>query len=330
MSQLLASLKNKPLRLSRGQQVEGKVVAILKSEVILDLGTKAEGILNSKDIAELLLDLKIGDRLLAYVLIPESESGQVILSIKKQIGPTALNFNKKWDKFIQAQNQKRSLKGRGVEVNKGGVIVEVDGTRGFLPISQVIYTNTHDLESLVGQEIAVQVIEVDPQNNRLIFTQRKEISKALLDKLSEFSVGQKITGRVVAVLPFGMYLEVGGVEGLVRAFDLNKLYQIDQSVTVEVINIDKNLGRLNLSVKSSHRYKVDDVVKGTVSKVGNIGVFVSLNDGASGLIHVSRLEPGAVYQDGQEVTCLIDSIDLEKNRINLVPFITTTKGLIYK
>lgn len=332
MGQLLASLKNKPLKLYRGQQVEGRLVAILAQELVLDLDIKAEGILSKKDIsAELLSKLKIGDKISAYVLIPETQSGQAILSTQRtQTNLKTAVFNKKWDKFIQAQNQKRILKGSGVEVNKGGVIVEVDGTRGFLPISQVIYTKISDLESLIGEDIEVQVIEVDPQNNRLIFTQRKEVSKALLDKLSEYSVDQNVIGKVAAVLPFGVYLEVNGVEGLVRTSDLNRLYQIDQMVEAEVMSIDKNLGRLNLSVKNSHKFKVDDVVQGTVTRVNNIGVFVSLSGGASGLMHISTLEPGALYQEGQEVTCLVDSVDLERRRINLTPFITSTKGLIYK
>lgn len=332
MGQLLASLKNKPLKLYRGQQIEGKLSAILDSELVLDLDIKAEGILSKKEISsEVLSRLKIGDKISAYVLIPEAGSGQAILSTQRaHINPKTVVFSKRWDKFIQAQNQKRTLKGSGVEINRGGVIVEVDGTRGFLPVSQVIYTKISDLASLVGQDIEVQVIEVDPQNNRLIFTQRKEVSKALLDKLSEYSVGQDVIGRVAAVLPFGVYLEVNGVEGLIRASDLNRLYKINQMVEANVVNIDKNLGRLNLSVNGSHKYKVDDVAQGTVTKVSNIGVFVSLSGGTSGLMHISTLEPGTLYQEGQEVTCLVDSIDLERRRINLVPFLTTTKGLIYK
>jgi len=328
MGELLASQTTKPLILFRGQQVEGEIVSKTDKEIILDLGTKSEGIISKRDIPKDQLDnLKAGDKLKAFVYMPENESGQVVLSLDRQVfaihpagvkvhprgglgrggssrggkGRSGRSFD--WFKFREAQNQKSKLQGTVMEVNKGGLIVEAAGARGFLPNSQVgfelLAKSGEGLDNLIGQNLTVTVIEVDQDNNKLIFSERGQISDDTLAKLKEFKANQKVLGKIVAILPFGLVVDIAGTEGLVfisdvsweKVDDLQKQFGVGQELTVLVSGLDAELGRLNLSIKNlsedpfeklSEKYPADEVVKGTVIEVTDKGVAVKLEDPAGG------------------------------------------------
>lgn len=347
MADLLAKQDLKKLSISRGQELVGQVVAITESEVTFDLGTKSEGVLTKKDLSgEQIKSLKIGDKLPVFVTLVENEAGQVLLSLKKAT-PRGIQ-NPKWDKFLSASKEGKTFTGKGVEVNKGGLIVEVGEVRGFLPASQVSLSQASALEDLIGKDVTVTVIEIDPSQNRLIFSQKANVSEEVKEKLGKIKLGDKVNGKVAAVLPFGIFVTLpDGVEGLVHVSEISwekvedpgKLFKVGDNVSTQVISVDSNTNRVNLSIKQTktdpfleiaNKYKKDDVVKGIVSKVSNIGVFVTLGDNLEGLIHTSKIEQGTIYEVGQKVTALVDNIDPVKRRIALVPFITTTKGLIYK
>lgn len=368
MEELLASQTNSPLGskkltiLHRGQEVEGEIVAISDKEIILDLGTKSEGVLSKREIPESELQkLKVGDKLKAFVYLQENESGQVVLSLQKQSPLMRSDRGRSkgrsrggrfidWSRFISLQNQKSKLQGSVIEVNRGGLMVEVEGARGFLPNSQVgfelLSKSGAGLDSLIGQELSVTVIEVDPDNNKLIFSERGQVSKEVQEKLKSFKNGQKVKGKIVAILPFGLVVDVDGSEGLVfisdvsweKVDDLSKLYQSGQEIEVLVTGLDQELGRLNLSIKSltedpfaklAEKYPTDEVVKGEVTGVSEAGVVVAL-DGAEGFLPAAKMDPDTKYEIGKSMSFLIDSVDSQKRRINLAPFVTSTAGLIYK
>lgn len=371
MEELLASQTKKLITLSRGQQVEGEVVSQTPKEIILDLGTKSEGVIQARDLSdEQRSSLKIGDKLKAFVVALENESGQVVLSLQKSLdnawdrrahlpagrhglrgGSSRGGKFSDWNRFIQAQNQKIKLQAAVLEVNKGGLIVEADGVRGFLPNSQVgfelISKAGAGMENLIGQTLSLTVIEVDPTNNKLIFTQRGQVSDELKNKLKEFKNGQKSTGKIVAVLPFGLVVDIAGVEGLVfisdvaweKVEDLSKMFKAGAEIDVVVIGIDEELGRLNLSIKRTtadpfaklvDKYPADEAVKAEVISVSDAGVMFKLADGAEGLLPAAKMESGLSYEAGKSMTVLIDSVDAKRRKINLAPFITSTEGLIYK
>lgn len=350
MADLLAkespNWRTKSLSLRSGQEVEGSVVAILPQEIVLDLGTKSEGILPKKELDKgTLANLKIGDQLSAFVLYPENEAGQTVLALQKAIKGIRSD---RFQKFITAQKENKVLIGKGVEVNKGGLVVEIDKIRGFLPASQASLFQAAQLDNLVGKEIAVLVIEVDPGQNRLIFSQKANISEEIKSKLNSLKSGEVVAGQVAAVLPFGIFVTLpGGVEGLVHISEISwekiedstNQFSIGQKVSAKVISTDQGSGRVNLSLKQlspdpfTQKVKAlspSDVVKGVVTKVATSGVFVDLGDGVEGLIASSKIKDLNDYQLGQELTCLVDSIDAQKRRVNLASLITTTKGLIYK
>ncbi len=347
MADLLAKETEKKLSISRGQELEGEVVLISSKEIILDLGLKSEGVLSTRDLSlEQEKSLKVGDKLKVYVNLTENESGQVVLGLHKSTskGPSSA----KWDKFEAAINSNRTFNGRGIEVNKGGLIVEVGDVRGFLPSSQVSLSSASSIEDLIGKDILVTVIEVDPTQNRLIFSQKTNVSEEVKETLSKIKVGDKVKGNVAAVLAFGVFVTLeDGVEGLVHISELawekiedpGKLYKVGDEIQALVTSVDPNTNRVNLSIKQTQKdpfeeiakkYSKDDVVKGTVLKITSMGIFVNLQNGLEALIPASKLDTSQKYEIAQNVSAIVDNIDIVKRRIYLVPLITSTKDLIYK
>lgn len=362
MEELLASQTQKLAVLHRGQEVEGEILSIADKEITLDLGAKSEGVLSKKDLPEAQLkNLKLGDKLKAYVYLQENEHGQVVLSSSPQSKSSTASFKGRrinWSRFTQARNQKSKLQGKVLEVNKGGLIVEVEGVRGFLPNSQVGFELmnktsllSHNkagqgMENLINQDLTVIVIEVDAENNKLIFSQRGPISEAVKAKLDSFKKDQTAQGKIVAILPFGLVVDVMGTEGLVfisdvswdRVEDLSKSFSVGQEVTVKVLGLDEELGRLNLSIKQlsedpfaklAEKYPRDEVVKGEVTGISEAGVTVKLAE-AEGFLPAAKVSANSSYEVGKKVTFLVDGVDMHKRRINLAPFVTSTAGLIYK
>lgn len=348
MADLLAKQDNNFVSLQRGQEVEGKVVAITSQEVILDLGSKSEGFLPKKELGAKADAIKEGDTIKVVIVGFENDSGIVLVTTTRNTQRTSTGSSPKWDRFETAKSENQTLTGRALEVNKGGLIVEVLGVRGFLPSSQVSLSQASDLEEMVGKDIQVIVIEVDPAQNRLIFSQKVSVSEDVKENLGKLKIGDKVKGTVAAVLPFGIFVSLeNGAEGLVHISEIawekiddpSSMFKVGDSVETMVTSVDESSGRVNLSIKQlmadpfteiSKKYSADDVVKGTVTKTSHLGTYVSLEGGAEGLIPSSKIESGTTYETGQQIQVIIDSIDTHKRRILLTPFITTTKGLIYK
>lgn len=378
MADLMASLDKKHITFSRGETVSGEIVLISDNEIMVDLGSKAEGVLNKRDfLPEQLGELKVGSKVSSYVLTPENEAGQVILSLFRAVqgGKRAEEQAKKWQKFITAQQRQTTLMGRVIEVNKGGLMVEVDPSthsaglrgrepsgrigsgqagsgqgkvRGFVPSSQVSLKSIASFTGeLAGQELKLKVIEIDPGNNRLVLTAKAELSEDEKSKFAEVKVGDKVSGEVVIVALFGLFVNVAGLglEGMVFAQELSWTeddkpeFKVGDKVEAKVTGKDENLGRLNLSLrqmqedpfeKSAENFQVDDVIKGTVKEIASQGVVVALDGGVEGLIPTSKMDQGNPYTIGQTANFLVDSVDTRQRRINLAPFLTSTVGLIYK
>lgn len=351
MEELLASQSKKIAPITHGQQVEGEVVSASDQEVILDIGSKAEGVLSKRELSENQLDIKIGDKIKAFVYLPENENGQVVLSLSFKSRISSKSAAGNWYRFTQALNQKIKLKGAVIEVNKGGLVVEVDSVRGFLPNSQVgfelLSKSGQGMENLIGQDLTVNVIEVDQSNNKLIFSQRGQISQQVKDNLKTFKTGEKVKGKIVAILPFGLVVDVSGVEGLVfisdvaweKVEDLQNLYKAGQEIEVLVIGVDEELGRLNLSIKRLiedpfekifDKFAPDEVVKAEIKEATEAGVLFKLESDIEGFLPAAKMDADTDYTPGKTITMLVDGVDKVRRRVNLVPFVTTTSGLIYK
>lgn len=362
MDQLMASYDNRRLSFNRGEQITGEVINITDSEIILDLKAKAEGVLSKKDLsAEKLQNLKIGDKLDVFVVAPETESGQIIVSMFKQeiISSRGGRGNRKidmskWQKFIQGKETGAQYSGEISEINRGGLIVSIDGIRGFIPSSQVSLRNlshSGNLSDLTGQNLKLSVIEVDPNNNKLVFSSRPVLNEEEKKQLSSYQVGNEAKGKILAVTPFGLFINIDGTEGIVYPqettweaqtegldIDLTKNYKAGAEITAKITGIDENLGRLNLSIRQMEKdpfaeeiekYQVDDVITGTITNITQNGADVKLEASIPGFITAEKME-GQSYQINQKTNFLVDSVDSKNRRINLALFLTSTVGLIYK
>lgn len=348
MEELLAALVSKNLNLISGQEVTGKVISLDKREIILDLGVKSEGVILSRDIPQnILAAAKIGDIIKAYVERPENENGQVLLTYERQTKQTREKPSLRWNKFIQAKNQTLELKAAVVEINRGGLILEVDGVRGFLPGSQIgvnfIKQVIPDMD-LIGKELIVSVIEIDERSNRLIFSQKRKPDSA--KEIDKFKPGEKKKIKITANLAFAAFAQVDDSFGIIfpqeiswqKVEDPATVLKVGEEVEANILSVDNDLGRLTLSIRqaqkdpftdNSKNYQIDETVSATVAAITQIGVIFNLADGLEGFMPSSKLT-GVNYEVGQKVNVRVDSIDSQRRKINLSPFLTTTKGLIYK
>lgn len=369
MADLLSKSENKIPSLKRNQEVVGKVVAVGDSEVLVDIGAKSEGIISGREMSagrEMLAAIAVGDSIEATVLYPENDAGQVVLSLRKFSG------EKRWQELEERKKNGQEVEVEVVEVNRGGVIGDFAGLRGFMPTSQLASAPSR-LESLIGKSLTVHLIEVDRASNRLIFTQKRPGKKDLsgiLKLLSQVKIGEKYQGVVTAILPFGLFVEielkgekaekgkkedgaddadlaaVSKLEGLVHISEISwdKIsevegsYKVGDKVDVLVIAKDAAGGRLNLSIKqllpdpfaeAAAKYTKDMRVSGTISRVTPFGVFVNLEEGIEGLIHISKIPPNVSYSQGDKVECEIESVDAASRKIALVP-IATEKPVLYR
>lgn len=351
MEELLASSSKKAVTLSRGMAVEGTVVAILDKEFVLDLGSKSEGVISKREFSGLTVkDIKVGDKLKAFVFLTENESGQAVLTAnfksQKQGRRGALNLTK----FIFAQKDQTVLNGKVVEVNKGGFLVETGIVRGFLPNSQIGYELINKIggkyDNGVNADIKVMVSEVDEAHERLIFSQKGLVSKEELEMLKKVTQNDMIEAEVVAILPFGLIIKSNDIKAIVysheatwdRIDDLSTVFQTSQNIKLKILGLDEAFGRLHLSYKQlqddpfkalAEKYQPDDVVKGEVASVSEAGLNIAL-DGAEGFLPADKMDSRVSYELGKSMTFLVDGVDSHKRRVNLAPFITSTAGLIYK
>ena len=282
---LLETDEHQVRALKRGQEVSGTIVSVSPSEILVDIGAKAEGIISSRELAaasDIISKLSVGDKLDANVLYPENDAGQVVLSLRK------LSQDVRWGELEEKKDTDEQIEVVAVEVNRGGVICDYFGIRGFLPASQLVSAPAR-LTDLIGKSLAVKVIEVDRKTNRLIFSQKRPDTKDLgkiQELLKEVEIGQKLQGVVAAVLPCGIFVEVevgqvgnlvgrsvgrkkptdpqtqkpkdlSKLEGLVhiseisweKVEDVGRYFKVGDIVDVMVIAKDEMSGRLNLSIK---------------------------------------------------------------------------------
>jgi small subunit ribosomal protein S1 len=330
-----------------GTLVEGDVVSIWKNKVLVDLGGTATGIISGQeahDSAGTVKTLTDGDSVSAYVLEEENEDGLVVLSLRKA------SQKKTWQKFVDAYEDDTTVEVTASEANKGGLLLNVDGIKGFIPVSQLAplhypRVNGADssqilsrLQKLVGLKLVVKVLNLDREGGKLILSERaaeREERKKALDKLE---VGQKIVGKVSGIVNFGIFVTFEGLEGLVHISEIAWGHVRDPKDfkklgdPVEVLVIGKDDDKISLSMKrlvpdpwieATKKYKVGNVIKGVVNRITPFGAFVKLDTEINGLIHVSEIsdkeitEPGEVLTIGDKVDAKIITIDPDDHRVGL-------------
>lgn len=344
MEELLAEegLQTKPL--SRGQAVEGTIVSAGLREVLIDIGAKSEGIVTGREfdsVRDLAESLSVGDRVTAQVVFPENDQGQIVLSLR-QIGG-----EKRWKNLEEAKESGDSVKVLGMEVNRGGLIVDFGGIRGFLPSSQLDSKMIGKVNAMVGQTVEVYVLEEDRASNRLIFSQRKKTTKDDIAKIaSKVKIGEKYEGTVTAVLPFGIFASFDELEGMVhiseiaweKVLDPGQYFKVGDKINAIALGIDEASGRINLSVKQllsdpwqkiAEKYSRDQQISGKITRLTPYGAFVNIDKGVDGLVHISKIPPDFSLNVGDPVDCTIESVDMPGRKISL-SLVLKEKPVMYR
>ena len=256
MADLLESTGYKIPALKRGQEVTGKVISKDRSEIIIDIGAKSEGIVFGREfdaVRDLAAKLTAGDKVEATVVYPENDAGQVVLSLRKHSG------DKLWKELEEKIESAEAITVVAIEANRGGIICEYSGIHGFLPAIH-LHTQISSPGDFFGKTLQVEVIDVDRDANRLIFAQKKDAKELeeLKKLLSKIEIGQKYEGEVKSVLPFGVFVQIeGGIVGLVhiseiaweKVDDPTKFFKVGQKVEVMDSAKDEEAGKLSLSAK---------------------------------------------------------------------------------
>jgi len=344
-----------------GSPVTGVITEVTKKIVLVDIGAKTEGMVVDREYESaygLIQGLSVGDKIKALVVSPENERGQILLSLKKEATQRA------WDHYDELMKTGDVLVVRGLEVNRGGLIVRADGIRGFIPSSQFGKSLADKMDELVNRPIKVKVIEVEKTKNRLIFSERHVSEAGVLKKREEalkyVSRDDVLDGVISGVMPFGAFVtvrvpigkgktkkETVEVDGLVHISEISwekvrdpkNHFKKGQKLKVMVLSIDKDSGKLNLSVKRlsddpwakiEKKFKVGSKHKGKVIRVEPFGVFVNFEAGVDGLIHISKIPAGEEPEVGKSVDVFVETVDSENRRMSLSMVLKTTEKLIYK
>lgn len=330
-----------------GTLVDGTVVSIQKNKVLVDMGGFATGIIfgqEAHDSMGTLKTLKEGDTVTAYVLEEDSDDGLIILSLRKA------SQKKAWQNFIDAYEEGKSITITPNEANKGGLLLNIDGIKGFIPVSQLAplhYPRVDGadssqiltrLQKLIGTPLNVKIINLDREGGKLILSEKAAEAGERQDALGKLESGQKLKGHISGIVKFGIFVTFEGLEGLVHISEIAWGHVKDPhdygklGDEVEVLVIGKEKDKISLSMKrlvpdpwveASKKYKVGTVIDGEINRITPFGAFVKLDDEINGLIHVTEIseeeitDPGQVLNVGDKIKAKIIAIDSDDHRVGL-------------
>jgi small subunit ribosomal protein S1 len=349
LEQYLQDPANDYYNLQYGDTVDGIIMHVDRDEILVDIGSKSEGIVPNKEMQSLLPEekaaLNVGDEVLVFVVQAEDKEGRSVLSLDKA------RQEKSWRRLQQQFEAGEVLQAKVINYNKGGVLVNLDGVRGFVPASQVTGISRgpdaqkqSDMARMVGSSLTMKIIEINRARNRLILSERQavqEVREARKDDiLATLSEGDVREGTVTSITDFGAFVDIGGADGLVHLSELSwsrvkhpsEILRVGDKVKVYVLNIDNDRKRIALSIKRtqeepwqtiSGRYELGQLVDATITQLASFGAFARLEDGVEGLIHVSEMGDGRIQhprelvKEGDTVPVRIIRIDPARKRIGL-------------
>ena len=326
-------------KLNVADVVKGVIVKKENDGYLVDVGAKSEGFLPNREIpasqnAE--NPLSIGDQKEFYVLREdETDESGVLLSLKKVACAQA------WQTLQNAKISGETVVAKVVSLVKGGVIVEVQDLRGFIPASQL--RTGMPFDGLINQEIEVKVLEADAKRNKLILSQRQALAEQreqlVDDVISNLEIDQIVEGEVVRIADFGAFIDINGVDGLLPISEISwqrikhpsDVLTLGQKIEVKILKIDEQLKRISLSLKRigdnpweeiEDKFKEGEIITGTVNKVTSFGAFINIFPGVEALLPVAEMEdsnanPFDVYKAGDEVKVLIKKFTPQEHRIAL-------------
>jgi len=334
-----------------GEIRTGMIASLSPNQILVSIGAKSEGVVSGRELEQLTQEereeLKVGQEVHVYVLNPEDENGNVVLSLKRAQEQIS------WENVEKLVTSDTVIDSKVIGFNKGGLIVAVEGLRGFVPSSQISAlrrsqstgdTPEQRWQKMIGQPISVRVIEVDRERRRLILSERaastesrQSIKERVIEELEE---GKVYTGRVTSLANFGAFININGADGLVHLSELSwdhidhprEVLEVGQEVKVKVINVDKEKKRIGLSVRALQndpwrsrveKYSVGQLVEGVITRLTKFGAFARLEGDIEGLIHISEIaehrieHPKEVLKEGEVKSLRVIRIDPDQHRIGL-------------
>jgi small subunit ribosomal protein S1 len=320
-----------------------------RDEILVDIGAKAEGVIPAREMQSLTPEdraaLHTGDTILVFVVQSEEKEGRAILSIDKA------RQERSWRNLQSAYDAGSVISARVVNYNKGGLLVNLDGVRGFVPSSQVSGVSRgsdtqkqSDMARMVSTDLNLKVIEINRARNRLILSERQAVQESRESKkdelLARLREGDLRSGTVSSVCDFGAFIDIGGADGLVHLSEIswsrvkhpNELLKVGDKVQVVILSIDHERKRIALSMKrtqhepwsrASERYQLGQIVEGTITQIASFGAFARIEDGIEGLVHISEMSdepiqhPKAIVAEGDQIRARIIRIDPARKRMGL-------------
>jgi len=341
MDELLASSEVKGL--SAGDVIEGVVTSIKKNEVWIDLGAQGVGVVLRREIGHG-TQMEEGQKVTVSVIDPEMEEGHALLSMKRAVK------DRGWDELQAMFEANQIVEVVPYDANRGGLLVELEGIRGFLPVSQLAAGHyprvsgadkdeiLQKLNALTNQTLRVRVLDVSRKDNKLIFSEKEAVKDDMQSRFAELKVGDAVEGIVTGVIDFGAFINVDGIEGLIHISEISwervdnprNYIKVGETVKAKIIAIDKD--RLSLSLKQMSEdpwleqvkaFKAGDVVEGKVTRITPFGAFVQLSPSVEALVHVSEMsddetvDPEKLFQLNEKKQFKVLEIDTDNRKIAL-------------
>ncbi len=318
--------------------VEGKIVGFDRDNVVIDVGFKSDGMVPKSEFSST-EEIKIGNTVDVVVESMEDGEGHLVLSKKRA------DFKKIWEQILDAYKNEKILTGKIIRRIKGGMVVDLMGVEAFLPGSQIDVKPIRDFDALVGETMDFKIVKVNIPTENIVVSHKVLIEEKYADKrkeiLESLEKGQILEGTVKAITDFGVFVDLGGVDGLIHITDLSwgrinhpkEVVELDQPIKVVVTDFDKEKKRISLSLKQltphpweniDEKYHVGDKVSGKVVSLTDYGAFIEIEKGIEGLIHISEMSwtqhishPSQFVSMGQVVEAVILSLDKEEKKISL-------------
>lgn len=322
-----------------GDVIDGKILSVKKNEVLVDLGVRGVGLVPRREIG-FGKKYVIGDEVVASIVDSELDNGYVLLSLRKAAK------DRGWDEIQKVVESGKSIEVTPYDANRGGLLIEYEGVRGFMPVSQLSaehYPRVTDkdeilkrLRDLIGKPMSAQVIDVDQKANKLIFSEKEAIKDGLVDRLTSLKVGDVVKGIVTGIVDFGAFVNVDGIEGLIHISEISweriatvaERLKVGDVVEAKIISIDKD--RLSLSIKQTTsdpwlseaaKFHVGDEVEGTITRITPFGAFVQISPAVEALVHISELgdgnNPEKLFQLNEKKKFTVIEIDADNRKISL-------------
>lgn len=335
--------EEKVAQLAQGEVVEGVVLSVQKHEVLIDLGPLGVGVVPRREIG-FGKTLEEGENVTASVVETELDNGCSLLSLRKAAK------DRGWDEIQRLIDDGETIEVSPYDANRGGLLIECEGVRGFLPVSQLSAEHyprvggadkdeiLQRLNSLIGKPLGVRILDADRKANKLIFSEKEAIKDGLAERFEKLKVGDTVTGVITGVVDFGAFVNVSGIEGLIHISEISwervnapsDYVKVGDTIDAKIIAIDKD--RLSLSMKQLQEdpwlkeveaFTSGDEIEGTVTRITPFGAFVQISPAVEALVHVSELgegnsaDPEKVFTLNARKSFTILEIDKDNRKISL-------------